>query len=1020
MRSFSVRSASIPILLLLLAAPAAWAQQASIRGTVLDERGQPLPGAAVIVRGTQIGAVVNNAGLYVVNVSPGTYELEARALGYRSVVETVMVSAGATETVNFTLEVSAIQLEQIVASVEAGEVTRRQMGVDITSIDVADQIDAAVVTNVSELLNARAANVTITEASGDVGAGSRIRVRGVNSLTQGNNPLIIIDGVRASNDTNTGINRGQTFSRFNDLDPNNIASIQVVKGPAALALYGSEAGSGVIIIETKTGRAAQDGMQISVQYQEGALWDVTDYPDNLADITPFVTGPDDPRLEGWRIEQHPLTGQIFVVDNPYEDESTSPFRTGRTRNGSLSVTGRSGSVSYFSSLSFDDQTGTLPSNDLSRINFRANFQATPNEKLSITASSGYVTSTINLPKSGNNTSGFYSNAVTGLPISSRNADGECLGALIAGTDDDFCDKDGNRLASFDKIAAIISREELERFTGSLRVNYTPFPWLTNAATVGADIIDQVFHDAIPYDPEVPFSFAAGGEYFRTRNLRRHVTADISSTASYDLTSSISASTAIGAQYFQSLREEIACEGRVFVNDQATACDAGVSLRGFSDLEEKIEIGAYVQQRLSYADYLFLTGALRIDDNSALGVEEPAILSPSFNTSLVVSDMPMWNVDPGLISELRLRGAWGTASKSPVQYAAERTYGVVRLGTPNGVVAGLSPENPGNPNLGPERSSEIEVGFDASVLQDRLGLQFTYFHRVTKDAIVDRPVPPSSGFAQDQWVNLGELKNVGYEVGINALLYDGDNVRWDATLTMSGTKATITDLGGEEAFSGFRVGYAPGSLESCVLTHAERDENGNIIPESLEHLPGTLGDGTCRRVVGQPTPTNEQSLLTTLNLFENLQISALFDRAAGHILPSGFLSGRNPGSATATAQSRFGRFWAYRQIDLSPIEQAYLELDETEGNHDMFFYQKADFIKFRELRLNYTLPAGLVTRFGASAASLYIGARNLATWTDYLGLDPEINGNGARDEIGTNDAGALAPPRMVFSGVRVTF
>src|SRR5690606_10201245 len=132
------------------------------------------------------------------------------------------------------------------------------------------------VTNISELLNARAPNVMITQASGNVGSGSRVRVRGINSLTQGNNPLVIIDGVRASNDTEQGINRGQTFSRFNDLDPNNIARLQVVKGPAALALYGSEAASGVIIVETKSGRSAASGMQVSVQLQQGSMWDVTD------------------------------------------------------------------------------------------------------------------------------------------------------------------------------------------------------------------------------------------------------------------------------------------------------------------------------------------------------------------------------------------------------------------------------------------------------------------------------------------------------------------------------------------------------------------------------------------------------------------------------------------------------------------------------------------------------------------------------------------------------------------------
>ncbi|MGH7504363.1 MAG: SusC/RagA family TonB-linked outer membrane protein [Longimicrobiales bacterium] len=1012
-----VRWSSPTTLLLLLFAPAALhAQDATLRGQVTNAEGGPVPAAVIVVTGTQAGTVADAEGNYTLTLAPGTYEIEARSLGYRTGVENVTIAAGETTTLDFSLAVSAVQLAEVVASVEAGEVTRRQMGVDIASIDVAEQIDNAVVTNVSQLLNARAANVTITQASGNVGSGSRIRVRGINSLTQGNNPLIIIDGVRASNDTDVGINRGQTFSRFDDLDPNNIERIQVVKGPAALALYGSEAASGVIIIDTKTGRSAAGGMQVSMQLQQGSMWDVTDYPDNLADVTSFVSGADDPRLQGWPVETNPLTGQVFVADNPYEDASTSPFRTGRTSSASLQVSGRGDDVSYFTSIAWDDRTGTLPSNDLERLNFRANLQATPNEQISITASSGYVTSTTNLPKSGNNTSGFFSNALSGIPLASKNDAGECLATVLTGTDPEFCDKDGNLRAGFDKIAAIISREKIERFTGSLRVDYTPFPWLTNAATIGADVVDQVFNDAIPYDPDIPFSFAAGGEYFRTRNLLRHLTADISSTVSYDLTSTLNGKTAIGAQYFKDEREEIACEGRDFVNDQATACDAGVSLRGFSDLSEKVEIGAYAQQRMSYANYLFMTGSMRVDDNSALGSNESAIWLPSFNTSLVMSEMPFWNVDPGLLSELRLRAAWGTATQSPVQYAAERTYGVVRLGTPAGIVAGLSPEDPGNADLGPERSSEIEAGFDAGILNGRVGLQFTYFNRKTRDAIVSRPVPPSSGFADNQWVNLGELENKGYEASIHAQLLERDDIGLEARLTLAGTQATITDLGDQDGFGGFREGYAPGSLTSCVITAADRNEAGEIT--NVVHAPGTLEED-CLRVIGQVTPTNEQSLFTTLTLFQNIQVSALFDRAAGHLLPSGTLDGHEPGSLDET-NSRFGRMWAYRQLNSTPIEQAYMEADYFEGNHNAIWYQSADFIKFRELRMDYRLPESIAGRMGMSAATVYIGGRNLVTWTDYQGIDPEINGRGARDEIGTNDSGAIAPPRMFFTGVRVTF
>ena len=183
-----------------------------------------------------------------------------------------------------------------------------------------------------DLLTGRAENVSIQGSSGNVGGGSRIRIRGITSLTQDNNPLLIIDGV-PNNSSNVGINRGQTFSRFNDLDPSNIESIQIVKGPSATALYGSEAAPGVIIVQTKSG-SRREGFSVNFQSEVGARQSVTDYPANYADVTSEfgITDPGDSRLDGWPTAQNAVTGQVFVLDNPFEDASTSPFRTGYSIN----------------------------------------------------------------------------------------------------------------------------------------------------------------------------------------------------------------------------------------------------------------------------------------------------------------------------------------------------------------------------------------------------------------------------------------------------------------------------------------------------------------------------------------------------------------------------------------------------------------------------------------------------------------------------------------------------------------
>jgi TonB-linked SusC/RagA family outer membrane protein len=1001
-------------------------QMVTIRGRVMEVPGQrALSGAQVTIPAIGAGVLTNASGVFVLSVPPGTYEVVVSALGHRTDRQQVTVATGQTQTINFELPVSAIELDEIVASVGAGEVTRREIGVDIASVDVENAMDRAVVSNLSELLSARAGNLQIQQGSGNVGAASRIRIRGINSLTQDNNPLIIIDGVRASNDTGVGINRGQTFSRLDDINPEDIARVQVVKGPAATALYGSEAAPGVIIIETKKGQSAQSGLQATFSYEQSVMRDVTDFPDNLADVTPFVTGPDDPRLSGFRVDTNPVTGQVFVRDNPFEDEDSSPFRTGYGSEARVSVSGRGEGVSYYTSVGYDNSTGALPSNDLERLNFRGNFLASPSDKIRLSASAGYVSSEINLPKSGNNTSGYFANALAGIPQSSFGADGTCLATALAGVDRDFCARrNGNIRATFDKIIPITSREDLERFTASIQANYKPVAWLTNEAKIGTDVVSQEFTDAIPFDPDVPFSFAAGGENFITRNLIRNTTADLSSTAQYGLREGLRASTTVGAQYFNDRLDAIACEGRVFVNDQATACDAGVSLRGFSDLREKVEIGAYAQQRFDYNDYFFLTGALRVDDNSALGVEEGAIWSPSFNTSLVLSDMPFWGIERDVLTSLRVRGAWGLASQSPAQFAAERTFGTVRLARDGQIVLGLTPQDVGNPNLGPERSEEFEIGLNAGFWEDRIGVGFTYFDRTTTDAIVRRPVAPSTGFGGVQFVNLGELSNSGFEFDVNALVLDTENASWTVGVIASATDPIITKLGFDTpvplGFSQWLVeGFAPGAYFTRRVVSAERDASGAIVPGSIVYAEGDdIGDGRGLVFSGTSIPTNEQSLTSSLTLFGDLRISTLFARSAGNHVFSSFLSARNPGRLSGV-QSRMDEFFAFRQTRATPVEQAAMELDDRVGNHDQHFIQPADFIKWREFKISYDLSGELARRFGGPA-TVYVGARNLATWTDFPGLDPEANTYGARDNLTRSEGFALPPARTLFTGIRMSF
>ncbi len=358
-------------------------------------------------------------------------------------------------------------------------------------------------------------------------------------------------------------------------------------------------------------------------------------------------------------------------------------------------------------------------------------------------------------------------------------------------------------------------------------------------------------------------------------------------------------------------------------------------------------------------------------------------------------MPFWNID--LMNDFRVRAAWGTASQSPAPYSSDQTYSSAPVVVDGVTVGGVTPSNIGNPELGPERSTEIEFGLDAGFFGSRVGMTLTYFQKNIRDLIVSRPVAPSTGFAQNQLVNLGEMESKGYEVLLNANILQRENVTLDMTFTHGTYDPIITDLGldapiffpegadgGSRAAGSqvFQTGFAPGAYVSNVITSATRDENGVIT--SFELAPGNLGDGTNRRVVGSPWPDAEQTLLTSATLFRNWQVSVLFDRVTGMDMLNVTRAFRSPFSNASLGTDAYGREYAFRQVESTPEQQAMMEQQFFAA-----FLESGDYVKLREVKVRFALPQAWAARLGASATSLTVSGRNLKTWTDYSGFDPEV-------------------------------
>lgn len=1013
--------------------------QGTITGRVTNaQTGAPLNQVQVIVAGTTRRAFTNSEGQYVLTLVPdGSHSVSARLLGYRTVSQQVVVSSGQSVELHFALEPAPLVLDEVIVTVSATDARRVEIGTDFERFNAEAVLDRAVVSDFSDLLKSRMTGVEIVESSGEVGTASLIRVRGASSLTQDNNPIIYIDGIRVSNQTGTGVGAlgsssgdGQTISRLDDLNPQDIASVQVMKGPTAAALYGSEAAAGVILIETKRGVAGDPVFTLS--FEQRFSRDITDYPDNYYNLTrnAGITDPDEPLIQQWRPVQNPVTGEIFARDNPLENPHTDPFRTGLASVVDLSLRGGQEALTYFSSLNYQNEDGVLPNNDLERFSVRANIHARPADKLDISVSTSFVRSDVRFNGTGRSPQSMITNALAGLPAfsfgtRSDGSRGDCLSTILFGTPESTCEiRQGNLRGSFEKIETVRNEQEVGRFIGSVTAHYRPTSWLANRLVVGLDHIQTSNFNLIPLDPDLPFRSLSLGTVRDERLTNQILTAEYAATITLPLGSRVESATTGGVQYFGSKQEGVACAGEGgFASTTAIACDAALTFTGSSDVTELVEVGAFFQQQFSFNRYLFITGAVRIDDNSAFGEDQDAIWSPSANLSAVISEMPFWNVD--LVNSFRLRFAWGKAAQAPAPFAAATTFRPVRLDVGGTQVTGITPLNPGNPELTAERNEEFEVGLDAALLDNRVSLSFTYFNQETKDAIVGTRVSPGTGFSGTKFVNIGAIENKGIEATLNARVVETPDFTWDIDFKVSTSDPIVTSLGGEapilrgaQVNGMFHEGHEPGAYYGPVVVSAERDASGNIIPGSIVFAEGNLnvpGQPTYR-YLGDPTPDDEESLSLDFRLFRRLRVSTVFQRAGNFQKMDDTEGTRTPFIQNVSGSRQF----ALRQAESTPEEQAAMELDLEDAGQ--VFISDAGYVKWREVTVNYDLPPTLARslfRF-VNSARIGFGVRNIKTWTDFKGFDPETRLGGGTDNFTSGVFFTQPAPRTFFLKVTTTF
>lgn len=1025
----------------------------TVSGRVVDQATQaPVQDAQVVLGGTQRGAQTDNQGRFTITGVPaGTYDLRVRRVGYAPTTQRVTVSSGSVATADFALPTSATRLEEVVVNAVTGQETRRiETGTNNGFIDVG-AMNKGPVTQMSDVLQGRIAGVTLANAAGTQGASQKIRIRGANSLSLSNEPLIYIDGIRASNGKGGIAVGGQDYSRLNDINPEEIENIEVLKGPAASAIYGSAAAVGVILITTKKGRAGEPKWQAYAE--RGRMADKNDYPLNYIALTSYGngTGTDyyDVPNGGYlntRFAQGSAAAPYDVCTNynaasavgtaghcnqdillsfdQFRDNRTTPFQDGARSKLGLNVSGGSQSLTYYLSGDQEQENGVLRPNYISRLSLRTNINANIGRNANAAITAAYIASNHRRIGNDNNIFSPLINALLGTA------------QYIPGMESDTVGSPGLRSGSFFGYNTFDQRKQaadqsVDRFIIGANTNYTPLSWLKLNGNAGLDYYGRFDpQTGNPGDAFIALDYIVG---FRdaTRSRNYQWTANGSATASFSPTSSLVSNTTFGGSFQRALFETLNCYG-IGIPAGTASCAATTSQFAVDETySDEKTLGIFARQEIALADRLFLSGSIRADNNSGLLTDQTGLAYyPSFNASWLISRENFMQ-RLGWLSSLRLRTGWGQAGLRPNFGDADTFFGVRSVSLNGTELPALVLTRTGNSALKIERTTEFEGGFDAGFLNDRISTEFTAFTRRSKDALISRNLAPSAGLAGSVFQNLGSVKNWGTELGLNANVLDVRNFRFDARLTATTLHNKIERLGAgiapitlNRGTQAHREGFPTGAYYARPLKY--NDANGDgllsraevsvdtsrfLIVPSL--TAGKLLDTLATTYLGPVLPTSTRGLGFEATFFKNITVSTLFEHRGGNKQLNYTEYFR---CQTTNANPFYSQCAGLGNPKASLAAQAAAIGASTAalGSSPYGYVEDASFTKWRELSVRFGLPEAFTNNLRRlKGASISLSGRNLKTWTDYTGLDPEINETGGGSNF-TQGEFNTQPPVRVFS------
>jgi TonB-linked SusC/RagA family outer membrane protein len=888
----------------------------------------------------------------------------------------------------------AITLNPVVTTA-TGEQRRVEVGNSIAQVDAANVVETKAVSNMADLLNARAPGVSVIGGT-QIGAGTRVRIRGTSSLSLSNNPIYIVDGVRVEGTTGSSPLSvgGTTPSRVNDLNPEEIENIEVVRGPSAATLYGTDAANGVIVITTKRGVAGK--AQFTYFTEQGAHVDQNQYPT---------------AYRGWRsgstasnttqcfLSQVAAAGTAACVQdsvtsyNLYDDPESTPNGVGYRQLHGLQVKGGSEALRYFLHGEWENDGGVLKvpefdqrylaahgqflspeqrsPNQMDRITTRGNFNITLSPKADLAVSAGYTAQDLRLPTSDDSGTDGVAGNTYGGPGFKYN---------LTSTGDTLF---GWRQFTPRDVYQQVTRQGINRLITSINGAYRPTGWLSARGNVGVDYANRLDTQicqfgSCPNNGDNRLGFK--------RDYRSNLftyTADASATGTRQLNDLVQSKTTLGVQFVRSILDRNGAVG-LQLAPGATSLTGAAIRTADETTDETRTMGGFLEEYIAFRDRVFVTGAVRSDRNSAFGANFKTVFYPKVSVSWVASEESFFPKYSWL-NQLRFRTAYGASGVQPGTIDAIPYYSATTARNESGDQPAVVLNTLGNANLKPERSTELELGVDGTFWNSRLSTELTYYNKTSKDALISRGLPPSLGTsATSRLENLGEISNKGFEALVNAQLVQRDAFGWDVTINGSTNDNKIVSLGGLPSFGGStqqqREGYPLNGWWARTLT-GYNDANGDGIITLSE-----ISVDTAATFIGYPLPRYELSLSNGFEFWQRrLRFGGMVDYRGGHKLYNNTERIRCASRLNCSGLINPGA---------SLFEQARtVMVREHVSRSTGGFIESGDYIKLRELNLSFSAPEQWAARYlhGRSLA-VTVAARNLGVlWTKYTGVDPEAFG-----------------------------